>query len=69
MKHDDLIQAIEELGLKHALGFIENFVTHRFVIVPFERRAEAHHGLFLKQFRADVGSHDDDGVAEIDFAP
>ena len=54
MKHDDLIQSIEELGLKHALGFIEDFVTHRIVIVSFDRRAEAHHGLLFQQLGSDV---------------
>jgi hypothetical protein len=36
--------------------------------MSFERRAETHHRLFFQQFSADVGSHDNDRVPEIDLA-
>ena len=69
MKDNDLVQPIEKLGLKDAVGLIQNFLAHRIVIVPFARSAEPHHRLFLQQFGPDIGSHNDDRIAEIDFAP
>src|SRR5881409_3726036 len=64
MEDDCFIKPIEKLRFKDALGFIENFLPHRVVIVSFHRGAETHHGLFLEQIRADVRSHDDDRIAE-----
>ena len=54
MKHDDLVQSVEELGFKDPFRFIENLVAHRIVIVSLARCAESHHRLLLQQISADV---------------
>src|SRR2546430_6790631 len=38
----DLVEAIEEFGLKDTFGLIQNLFPHRIVIVTFTRRAETH---------------------------
>ena len=68
VEDNDLVQPIEKLGFKDALGLFHDLRAHRVVVVSFRRRTEAHHHLFLEQFCADVGRHDDDRVAKIDFA-
>ena len=67
VENDDLIEPVEEFRLKDALGFLEDLLAHRFVILRVLRRAEAHGRLPADQVRADVRGHDDDGVPEIDL--
>ena len=68
MKDDDFVQPIQELGLKHALRLIENLVAHRIVIVPFRGAPKPITVCFFSKLGADVRSHDDDRVPEIDLA-
>ena len=68
MEDDEIIETIDELGFEDAFGFAEDFVFHHIIgLLVFVRGGEAHHAGFFDEFRADVGSHDDDGVAEVDF--
>src|SRR5439155_46726 len=67
MEDNGFIQAIEKFGFKDTLGFFHDLVAHRFVIMSFARRAEAHHRLFFKQFGSYVRGHDNDRVAKIDL--
>ena len=68
MEDDDLVEAIEKLGFKDTLGFIENFIAHRSVIMSFSRCTKPHHRLFLEQISADIRCHDNDRISEIDLA-
>ncbi len=70
---DGGIQAVDELGTEGALERIVQFLAHLLVgefllggFIAFGLEAQT--GLFLDQVRADVGGHDDDGVAEIHLA-
>ena len=68
VEDDDIVQAVEELGLEDALGLFHHLVAHAFVALVEFGRTETEAGLLFQQFGADVGRHDDDGVAEIDLA-
>ena len=60
-------------GLKTFLASSVSLLLHRVVVgvlggAAAADGAEAHGGLLLDQLGADVGRHDDDGVAEVDLA-
>ena len=56
-KNDDVVDAVEELGPERAPQLRHHLV------------ARAQVGPVLEELAADVGRHDDDGVAEVDRAP
>ena len=68
VEDDQVVQTVEELRLEDALGFLQDFALHRLVILLVLRHAEPERHLPLDEFRADVGGHDDDRVAEVDLA-
>ena len=69
MENDQLIEAIEELGLEGAFCFFGDFFLHR-IEVSFVgcHRIEAKCALTFDGRGADVGGEDDDGIAEVDLA-
>ena len=68
VEDDEIIETVDEFGFEDPFGLAEDFVFHDIIsLIVFVGGGEAHHAGFFDEFRADVGSHDDDGVAEVDF--
>ena len=68
VEDDDVVEPVQELRLEDPLGLFEDLLPHVVVIVIKIGRSETERRLLLDQFRADVRSHDDDRVPEIDLA-
>ncbi len=67
---DDAVQPVDELRAEDLLERLGQFLAHFFIGgalfgLFIALQLEAERGLFLDLFRADVGGHHDDGVAEI----
>ena len=67
------VDAVEELGAEDALHLLEDLVLHPLVALALALLlvgvgVEAEAVLAADQVRADVGGHDDDGVAEVNLA-
>src|SRR5579862_8025363 len=61
MKHDDIVDAIDELGPETLLDDLHDGSTHADIVLLAR--------VLLDHLRSEIGSHDDDGVAEVDGAP
>ena len=65
VEQDDLVQAVEELGVERPLDFAAHHVFHLGRTCLRRRRREAQCPRFFEEARADVRRHDDDGVLEV----
>ena len=65
MEDDDLVNPVDEFGAEMAADDLQYRGLHPVVA----RSAAGFRGHFLDHARAEVGGHDDDGVAEIDRPP
>ena len=67
MEDDDLVDAVEELGAEGPLELLAQAALDLLVLAYLSRGAEAERvaALFVGPRRADIGRHDDDGVAEV----
>ena len=70
MENDDIVEAIDELGLERLLRFLEQLVAHRLILVfaQWFHGCKSHRCLTLQCLGADIGRHNDDRVAEIDLS-
>ena len=54
IEQNNFIQAVQELGIEHALHFAEHQVVHALDVSIFRRRLKTHRGPLLKMTRAEV---------------
>src|SRR5438270_2218294 len=70
VENDNFIDTVQELGFEGILQFAEYLALHRLVLILIgsgliRRLFEADGGFFVQKACANVGGHDDDGVAEV----
>ena len=66
LEDDQLVDAVDELGVERALDLAEHHVVHALLQLAGVGRLEAHRRLLLNEAGADVGRHDHDRVLEVD---
>src|SRR5687768_6272838 len=69
LEDDDLVDAVDELGIEGPLDLAEHHLRHALVDGARVGRLEPHRALLLNEARADVGRHDDNRVLEVDTIP
>jgi len=65
IEENDLIQTIQKFRIEYALDLAHHQVVHRFAGTLFPYGLEAQGGALLQVTRAEVGSHDQNGIAEV----
>ena len=68
VEHDDVVEAVHELGLEHALGFFQQLALHVAVRVLFLGGRETEFARLADHVGADVRGHDDHAIAEVHLA-
>ncbi len=69
MEHDDVVQAVQELGVEHAVHLVAHLLLHLLVGRLRVGFLEPHAPALADVPAADVRRHDDDGVLEVDHTP
>src|SRR5579885_1391030 len=65
VEDDDFVQAVQKLRIERPLHFVHHHFFHRLPAGLVRPALEADARALLQVPRAEVGSHDDDGIAEI----
>jgi len=65
VEDDNFVQAVEKLRIERPLYFVHHHFFHALETGFIGARLETDGGALLQMTRAQVGSHDDDGVAKI----
>src|SRR5437762_1940446 len=65
LEDDDLVDAVDELGVERPFDFAEHHLVHALRNLAAVGGLESHRALLLNEAGADVRRHDDDGVLEV----
>ena len=65
---DDVVEAVDEFRAEFFLDFVHELLLHGAVVLLGAGASEAEAGLVLDDVCAEVARHDEQGVAEVDFA-